>query len=65
MEQIDRDLKDLATLKLQADAVQKAQEAIEKLNHDISEIEFQLRSTGSTKTVDDVQEELDKLQAAL
>ncbi len=60
---IKRELKDLHALKEYANNVSRLQKEIERLNGDIKFLESELMSTGSTKTADDVQAEIDAISA--
>lgn len=60
---IKRELKDLHALKEYANNVSRLQKEIERLNGDIKFLESELMSTGSTKTADDVQAEIDAVSA--
>lgn len=48
-----------------ASSVSRLQKDIERLKHEIADLETDLAASGSTKTADDVQEELDKVSADL
>ncbi len=48
-----------------AASVSKAQKDIERLKQEISSLESDLVASGSTKTADDVQQELDQVTAEL
>ncbi|KAF8552026.1 hypothetical protein OG21DRAFT_1486552 [Imleria badia] len=58
---VKKDIRDIATLKQHATAITKHQAEIERLRAEITNLEEELSSTGSTKTADDVQTELDAL----
>ena len=58
---IKKDIRDVTTLKQHAAAITKNQSEIERLKTEITNLEEELSSTGSTKTADDVQGELDAL----
>jgi DNA repair protein RAD50 len=47
------------SLKHQASQISKIQQDVSRLKKEISEIEMDLRSTGSTKTNDEVQAQID------
>ncbi|TFY67850.1 hypothetical protein EVJ58_g1346 [Rhodofomes roseus] len=61
LDKVTRELKDIAALRQQASLVSQLQKDIERLKREISTIESELMTTGSTKTADDLQEELDTL----
>lgn len=68
MEKVDdikRQLKDVATLRDHARTISRLQREIERAEQETQALERDLLVSGSTKTVDDVQEELDKLSAEL
>jgi DNA repair protein RAD50 len=58
---LKRELKDILTLKQHASTVSRLQKELERLKHEITSIEDELSGTGSTKTADDVQAELDAI----
>jgi len=58
---IKKDIRDITTLKQHAAAITKNQSEIGRLNTEIANLEEELRSTGSSKTADDVQTDLDAL----
>ncbi|KZS93550.1 hypothetical protein SISNIDRAFT_85685 [Sistotremastrum niveocremeum HHB9708] len=58
---LKRELKELSTLKQQSVNLAHGQSDITQLEADISRIEQNLAHTGSTRTANDVQEELDQL----
>lgn len=58
---IKKDIRDIATLKQHAAAITKNQSEIGRLTTEIANLEDELSSTGSSKTADDVQTELDAL----
>ena len=57
LEGVKKDLRENAGLKQQAISVSKARREIRQLEDEISGIQTELLSTGSTKTVDDLQRE--------
>ncbi|KAJ7935649.1 hypothetical protein B0H13DRAFT_485765 [Mycena leptocephala] len=63
IEDLKRDLRDIRTLKTHAQTVTRLQKELKRANEAVANIEKQLSSTGSTKTVDEVQNELDELLA--
>ncbi|KAJ7459863.1 hypothetical protein FB451DRAFT_1182155 [Mycena latifolia] len=65
VEDVKRDIRDLGTLKNYAQTVTRLQKEIKKAHENIADLEKQLSATGSTKTVDDVQSELDELLAEI
>lgn len=56
-----KDVRDIATLKQHATAITKNQSEIARLRSEIANLEEELSASGSTKTADDVQTELDAL----
>ena len=60
-DKVARELKDIAALRQQANSVSQLQKDIERLKREIATIESELMVTGSTKTADDLQEELDTI----
>lgn len=68
MEKVDdvrRQLKDIAILKEHAKTISRLQREIERAEHEAKDIQEDLSTTGSTRTADEVQEELDTLQGNL
>ncbi|KAJ7250863.1 AAA domain-containing protein [Mycena haematopus] len=63
VEDLKRDLRDIRSLKSPAQTVSRLQKEVKRAKDDIADIEQQLSATGSTKTLDDVQNELDELLA--
>ncbi|KAH9854720.1 hypothetical protein C2E23DRAFT_726150 [Lenzites betulinus] len=62
---VTRDLKELATLQQHGISVTKAQKEIARLKQDIAALESDLLASGTAKTADQVQEELDNVSAEL
>jgi DNA repair protein RAD50 len=62
---VKRDLKDIAIMKQQAGQVTRNQKELDRLKQEIATIETDLSTTGSTKTADDVQAELNTLSEQL
>lgn len=60
-----KDIKDISIMKQHASQVSRNQRDIERLKQEISEIETNLSATGSTKTADDVQLELDTIAGGI
>ena len=60
-DKVARELKDIAALRQQANSVSQLQKDMERLKREIGTIESELMVTGSTKTADDLQEELDTI----
>jgi DNA repair protein RAD50 len=58
-------LKDTAILRDHAKTVLRLRREIERAEQEAVDLENDLSATGSTKTADDVQEELDKLSGEL
>lgn len=56
-----KQLKELSSLKQHAITVSEAQRDLERAKEDISNLETELSATGSAKTTDEVQIELDAL----
>ncbi|KDQ62331.1 hypothetical protein JAAARDRAFT_66083 [Jaapia argillacea MUCL 33604] len=65
LNEVKRELRELATMKQQATHVSRNQKDVDRLRREIAAIEDSLSSTGSTKTPDDVQAELDSLSTSL
>lgn len=61
LDKLKRQLKDLSSLKQHAIHVTKTQKEIERLGEDIASLETELSRTGSAKTADEVQTELDEV----
>jgi DNA repair protein RAD50 len=64
-EGLKRESKDIQILKQQAAHVSRSQKEVDRLQQEIASIEEELKATGSTRTADDVQEELDDLSTKL
>ena len=56
-----KELDEIVALKHQASVISKIQQDISKLKKEIEGIERELQSTGSTKTLEDVQAQMDTL----
>ncbi|KAH7885017.1 ALG6, ALG8 glycosyltransferase family-domain-containing protein [Phlebopus sp. FC_14] len=61
LDEIKKDIRDVNSLKQQAATVSRNQSDIERLQREIANLEEELTATGSTKTADDVQTELEAL----
>lgn len=60
-----RDLRDITALRHSASVVSKMQKDIDRLSREVSVIEGELSVTGSTKSLEDVQQELDALSGEM
>jgi uncharacterized protein YlxW (UPF0749 family) len=58
-------LRELRILQSYASAVGRTQKEVEKLHKEIKELELSLASSGSTETTDDIQIQLDTIDAKL
>ncbi|KAJ6559188.1 hypothetical protein DFH09DRAFT_921753 [Mycena vulgaris] len=65
IEDIKRDLRDMRILKNHAQTVSRLQRELKRTSEIVANIEKELSTTGSTKTIDDVQNELDELLAEI
>ncbi|KAJ7165382.1 hypothetical protein C8R46DRAFT_1035956 [Mycena filopes] len=65
IDDLKRDIRDARTLKSQAQTVSRLQKDLKRAIENVSSIEDQLSATGSTKTVNDVQNELDDLTSEI
>lgn len=68
MDKVDdmkRQLKDIATLRDHSKTISRLQREIERAGQEAKDLESDLSTTGSTRTADDVQEELDRLSGEL
>jgi DNA repair protein RAD50 len=65
LQALKKDLKELVSLRQHAINVSRLHNDCKDLRKDISSVENSLAVTGSTKTADDVQQELDELSAEL
>ena len=65
LEAINRQLKDIQILKQQAANIGRLQKEIERAKQEVSQLESSLLATGSTKTAEDVQNEISQLTAEL
>jgi len=59
--ELKRQLKDISSMKQHATNVTRAQKEADRLQKEITDLESELRLTGSTKTAEEVQVELDVL----
>ena len=58
-------LRDLQSLKTHAALVTRAHRDVERLTKEIGDLETELQSSGSTRTPDDVQTEVDEVSAKM
>jgi len=65
VDDVKRELKDIATLRDHARTVSRLQREIERAEQEAKDLEIDLSTTGSTRTADNVQEELDILSGEL
>jgi DNA repair protein RAD50 len=65
LQALKRELKELVSLRQHAVNVSRLHGDCKELRKEISNVENSLAVTGSKKTADDVQQELDELSAAL
>ncbi|KAJ7044129.1 hypothetical protein C8F04DRAFT_1228961 [Mycena alexandri] len=65
IDDLKRDIRDVRVLKNQAQTVSRVQKDLKKAIDNVASIEMQLSATGSTKTVDEVQNELDDLMSEI
>ncbi|KAJ7175865.1 P-loop containing nucleoside triphosphate hydrolase protein [Mycena filopes] len=65
IDDLKRDIRDVRSLKNQAQTVSRLQKDLKRAIENVASIEEQLSATGSTKTVDDVQNELDDLMSEI
>jgi len=65
LDEIKLHMRDLNNLKQQATTIARLQKEAEKARHEATSIENELINTGSSRTADDVQQELDELSGAL
>ncbi|KAJ7784558.1 hypothetical protein B0H16DRAFT_1492970 [Mycena metata] len=65
IDDLKRDIRDVRVLKNQAQTVSRVQRDLKKAIDNVASIEKQLSATGSTKTVDEVQNELDDLMSEI
>lgn len=56
-----RDLKDVAALRNQASSISRLHREIESATAEVAALQTQMSTSGSTKTADDVQAEVDDL----
>lgn len=61
LDTINRQVKDTLTLKQQTATITRLQQEVDRANQEVDELELSLSTTGSTKTADDVQNELSHL----
>ncbi|KAI0917273.1 hypothetical protein AcW2_007450 [Taiwanofungus camphoratus] len=65
LNELKKELKDLSLMRQHASLVSRTQKDIERLKREVSDIESELSTTGSTKTPDDLQLELDELSTSI
>lgn len=65
LNELKKELKDLSLMRQHASLVSQTQKDIERLKREVSDIESELSTTGSTKTPDDLQLELDELSTSM
>lgn len=65
LDSVKRQLKDISILKDHAKTVSRLQREAERAEQEVSNLESDLSATGSTKTADNVQEELNDLSTEL
>jgi DNA repair protein RAD50 len=65
LEAIDRQVKGIHAVKQQAGLIVRLQREIQRAKQEITQLEDNLSSTGTTKTADDVQEDLDKVTSEM
>lgn len=65
LDEIKRALKDIVILKDHGKTISRLQREIERAEQEVQSLESDLLTTGSTKTADDVQEELNSLSVEL
>jgi DNA repair protein RAD50 len=65
LQALKKELKELLSLRQHAVNVSRLYNECQDLRKEISNVENSLAATGSTKTADDVQQELDELSAEL
>ncbi|KDR82825.1 hypothetical protein GALMADRAFT_112894 [Galerina marginata CBS 339.88] len=61
LEEINRQVKEVLILKQQAITISRLQKEVERAKQEVDQLELSLSSTGSTKTADDVQNELSRI----
>ena len=61
MDGVKKDVKDMNGLKQAVLSITKLQNDVNRVKGDITKLEDDLSNTGSTKTVDDVQRDIDML----
>ncbi len=65
LSEVTKDLKELAAMQQHATSITKAQKDIARLKQEIAGLETDLLASGTAKTADEVQEELDKVSTDL
>lgn len=65
MEKIKKDLRDIQSLKQQAATVSRLQRDIDRAKQEIISLDIDLASAGSTKTTEEVHEELEAVSTNL
>ena len=65
LENIKRQLNDISSLKVHAISIVRLQSEIDRAKDEINDLEISLSSSGSTKTADDVQNELSELSGEM
>jgi len=65
LEKIKKDLRDIQSIKQQAGTVSRLQRDIDRAKQEITSLEVDLASAGSTKTTEGVHEELETISSNL
>ena len=65
LNEVKKELKDLASMKHHSANVSKATKDIERISQEVKNLETDLEATGSTRTADDVQNQLNEVSANL
>lgn len=65
MSEVKKELREITAMKPHASSVTRALKDVQRLTQEIKNIEIDLEATGSVKTPDGVQQELDGLTATL
>jgi len=58
---INRQVKDILILKQQSATITRLQKEIDRANQEVDQLEASLSTTGSTRTAEDVQNELSRI----
>lgn len=65
MDAVKKELRDIQSLKEYSKTIARLQKDLERSKTEAESIETELSSTGSTKTIEDVEEEIEKISTEM